>query len=216
MKKVNIYWELLIGAIVIAPFIYLLIIWNKIPIEVPIHFDAQGNPDGYGTRGNLGLLILFLSIGTYLFLRYIPKIDPKKNFSIFKATYFKLRIILSLFFTVLCFIIIFSALDKALNTSVFYFIFALLFSLMGNYMSNIRPNYFLGVRTPWALENEMNWKKTHFITGRVWFIGGILIGVSVLLLPKDLSAYIFLGSLIPIALFPIIYSFIYYQKNNQN
>lgn len=215
MNANKIYREVLIGSVVLAPLIYLMFLWNTLPIQIPIHFDGQGNPDGYGTKGNLVLIISFLSVGVYLLLLYIPKIDPKKNFSIFSSTYVKLRVILSLFFSVICFIIIFSVRNSELNTLAFYFMFALLFSLMGNYMSNIRPNYFIGLRTPWALEDELNWKKTHFITGRIWFIAGIVLGISMLVLPIDYRVYIFLSVLFVISIFPVIYSFYHFKKHSK-
>lgn len=83
-------------------------------------------------------------------------------------------------------------------------------------MSNIRPNYFIGLRTPWALENETNWKKKHFITGRIWFIAGIVLGISMLVLSKDYRVYIFLSVVIVMSIFPVIYSFYHFKKQNKN
>lgn len=215
MKTTKIFKELLIGSIVVAPLLYFLYIWNTLPTEIPIHFDAQGNPNNYGSRSHIALTLLFLSVGTYLFLMYIPKIDPKKNFSIFSNTFVKLRFILTLFFSSICFIIISSVKTGELNTTYFYMLFALMISLFGNYMSNIRPNYFLGIRTPWTLESELNWKKTHFVTGRLWFFSGILLVIFILVLSKNHIIYVYIGSIILLALFPIIYSFYLFIKDGK-
>jgi uncharacterized membrane protein len=216
MKTTKIFKELLIGIIVAAPLLYFFYLWNSLPDEIPIHFDAQGNPNNYGSKSNIALTLLFLSVGTYLFLMYIPKIDPKKNFSIFSDTFVKLRFILSLFFSAICFIIIFSVKEKELNTTLFYIVFAVLISLMGNYMSNIRPNYFLGIRTPWALESERNWKKTHFFTGRLWFFSGILLATLILVLPVEIKIYVYIGVIILLALFPVVYSYVIYNKDGKS
>lgn len=215
MKTTKIFKELLIGSIVVAPLIYFFYLWNSWPAEIPIHFDAQGNPDNYGSKSTIALTLFFLSVGTYLFLMYIPKIDPKKNFSIFNNTFVKLRFILSLFFSAICFIIILSVKDKDLNITLFYIVFAILISLMGNYMSNIKPNYFLGIRTPWALESETNWKKTHFFTGRLWFFSGITLGVLLLVLPLNYRAYVFFGVITLVSIFPFLFSFYYYHKTSR-
>ena len=86
MKTNRILKELLIGCIVITPLLFYLFIWNSLPTTIPIHFDAQGNPNNYGSRSYIAITLFFLTIGLYLFLRYIPKIDPKNNFSIFQAS----------------------------------------------------------------------------------------------------------------------------------
>ena len=216
MKTTKIFKELLIGSIAIAPLLYYFYIWNSLPEVIPVHFDAQGNPNNYGSRSYIALTIFFLSVGTYLFLMYIPKIDPKKNFSIFSDTYVKLRFILTLFFSAVCFNIIFSVKGKGLNPSFFYLAFAIVIALIGNYMSNIRPNYFLGIRTPWALENESNWKKTHFVTGRLWFFSGILIAVLIFVLPVNYFIYVYIGFIILLALFPVLYSYIIYSKSDKS
>ena len=216
MKTTKIFKELLIGGIVVAPLLYFLYIWKTLPTEIPIHFDAQGNPNNYGSRSHIALTLFFLSVGTYLFLMYIPKIDPKKNFSIFSDTFVKLRFILTLFFSSICFIIISSVKTGVLNTTYFYILFAIMISLFGNYMSNIRPNYFLGIRTPWALESESNWRKTHFITGRLWFFSGIILFISILLLPDNYTIYFYLGFIFLLALFPIVYSFYLFTKNGKS
>ncbi len=207
----KIYKELLIGGIVVAPLLYFLYIWNTLPTEIPIHFDAQGNPNNFGSRSYVALTLFFLSIGTYLFLMYIPRIDPKKNFSIFSDTFIKLRFLLSLFFSLICFFIIHSVKNGELSTTYFYVTFAIMISLFGNYMSNIRPNYFIGIRTPWTLESESNWKKTHFITGRLWFITGIIMGILLVVLPSKYAVVTFIGSIVLIAIFPLAYSFLKFK-----
>jgi len=216
MKTTKIFKELLIGSIVIAPLLYFFYIWNFLPAEIPIHFDAYGNPNNYGNKSDIALTILFLSVGTYLLLMFIPKIDPKKNFLVFNNTFVKLRFILTLFFSTICFIIISSVQKGELNTSLFFIMFTLLISLIGNYMSNIRPNYFIGIRTPWALESESNWKKTHFITGRLWFFSGILLTILIIIPSAGFKTYAYIGFIILLILFPILYSFAIFIKEEKS
>jgi len=118
----------------------------------------------------------------------------------------------SLFFSLICFIIIHSVKNGELNTIYFYFTFAIMISLFGNYMSNIRPNYFIGIRTPWTLESESNWKKIHFISGRLWFITGIIMGILLFALPAKYAVDTLIGSIVLIAIFPLTYSFLKYKS----
>lgn len=49
------------------------------------------------------------------------------------------------------------------------------FLITSNYMKTIKHNYFIGIRVPWTLESEQNWKKTHHIGSYTWVIGGLLL-----------------------------------------
>ncbi len=60
MRKTKIFKELIIGGIVVAPLLYLFYIWNNLPTEIPIHFNAHGNPDNYGSRSYVALTLFFL------------------------------------------------------------------------------------------------------------------------------------------------------------
>ena len=60
-----------------------------------------------------------------------------------------------------------------------------LFAVMGNLMPKIRQNYFIGIKTPWALEDEDNWRRTHRMAGRLWFAAGLLM-MLLSVLPKEI------------------------------
>lgn len=211
MKTRKTIKELLIGCITVAPLVYYFYLWSSLPATIPIHFDALGHPNDYGSKSYIAITLFLLTIGVYLFLRYIPKIDPKNNFSIFHNTFFKLQLILALFFSVICFIIINSVKYGETNTSLIFIIISFLISIIGNYMGNIRPNYFIGIRTPWTLENELIWKKTHYLTSRLWFVSGIVLGVLLVVLPPEYIVATFISSVMLLAIYPFAYSFMKYQ-----
>ncbi len=212
MKTSKPFKELFIGCIAIAPLLYYFYLWNSLPETIPIHFDAYGNPNNYGSRSYMAVTLLFLTIGVYFFLRFLPKIDPKKNFNIFHNTFYKLRLVLTIFFTALGFIIIESVKNGETSTSLIFMIISLLISIIGNYMGNIRPNYFIGIRTPWTLENESIWKRTHHLTGRLWFISGIALGILMMVLPQLYIVPVFIFVIALIVIYPLAYSFSRYLK----
>jgi uncharacterized membrane protein len=47
-------------------------------------------------------------------------------------------------------------------------------ALIGNYLPKCKFNYTMGIRVPWTLASEDNWRKTHRMAGPVWVVGGIL------------------------------------------
>lgn len=92
----------------------------------------------------------------------------------------------------------------------------LLFAFLGNYMYNIKPNYFVGIRVPWTLNSDYNWKKTHQLGGRIWFIGGILITIISLLIPAVYAHIVLTVVLAIMVIIPIGYSFILFKKEKDN
>src|SRR5438309_3934620 len=88
----------------------------------------------------------------------------------------------------------------------------LFFAFMGNVMHSIKPNYFAGLRTPWTLEDPDNWRATHRLAGKLWFAGGLVTTVAVLLLPTVAGFIVFMGILAVLVLIPIIYSYRYFKK----
>jgi uncharacterized membrane protein len=88
----------------------------------------------------------------------------------------------------------------------------ILFVFMGNYFKVIKPNYFIGIKTPWTLENEEVWKLTHLLAGKMWVIGGIAIVIGSLIVPEDINFYIFMSITAVISFVPIVYSYFIYKK----
>ena len=50
-----------------------------------------------------------------------------------------------------------------------------LFVGVGNYLPRMRQNYTFGVRTPWALADETNWKRTQRVGGISFMVLGVLL-----------------------------------------
>jgi len=86
----------------------------------------------------------------------------------------------------------------------------LIFTLLGNYMGNIRPNYFVGIKVPWTLNNDVVWIRTHKLAGKLWFWGG-LIGIAALFVFKN-PTLVLVPILLVITIVPVVYSYIIYQR----
>ena len=57
----------------------------------------------------------------------------------------------------------------------------ILLIVIGNLLPRARPNWFVGIRTPWTLSSDRVWEKTHRFGGRVFVAGGLLITIAALL-----------------------------------
>jgi len=146
---------------------------------------------------------------------FLPKITAKEeNIQRMGKKYYRLRLILQLFTsTIMLIILLVSA--EATEISIerlLAYSFILFMLLFGNYMGNIRQNHFMGIRTPWTLENEEIWKKTHQLGGRLWIIAAIIGFILFFFLPNNWA----LMSVIVLMTIPMIlaaiYSFVLFQK----
>jgi len=214
------YFKYLIWPIALVPLVYLLSIWQGLPEEMAMHFDLKGNPDRYGNKSELLIMAAALSamsILIYFGLSNIYKIDPKKYAADNKDRLHRMGFAIAIFIVALTCFIIYSTSKGNMRMSMRY-IFAgigLLLCLMGNYMHTIKPNYFAGLRLPWTLNNEDNWRKTHLLAGKLWFIGGLVIAILCLLVPGTAAIVLFFIATIVLILVPVVYSYRLYKKNDQ-
>ena len=108
--------------------------------------------------------------------------------------------------------IIYSVQQVESKPTLIFALIGLLFAGLGNYFKTIKPNYFIGIRTPWTLENEEVWKKTHHFGGKLWFAGGLLIFILSLIIPIVYSFYVLMTVTVIISIIPIIYSYLEFKK----
>ena len=198
-------------AVALLPFVYLAYIWNELPKEVPMHWNASGEIDRWGDKSELFMMLFMLTGITYFVFLIIPYIDPKQKLQNMGNKLNNLRLILGLFMSALAIYILYSVQQKTSNPVLIFPLIGLLFAFLGNYFKTIKPNYFIGIRTPWTLENEEVWKKTHLMGGKLWFVGGLLMALT-FVLPNEIQLYTFLGITAVITIVPIVYSYLEFKK----
>ena len=198
-------------AVALLPFVYLAYIWNELPKEVPMHWNASGEIDRWGDKSELFMMLFMLTGITYFVFLIIPYIDPKQKLQNMGNKLNNLRLILALFMSALAIYILYSVQQKTSNPVLIFPLVGLLFAFLGNYFKTIKPNYFIGIKTPWTLENEEVWKKTHLMGGKLWFVGGLLMAMT-FVLPNDVQFYTFMGITAVISIVPIVYSYLEFKK----
>ncbi len=207
--------ELPLLLIVALPFVYLASIWGALPEEVPIHWNVAGEVDGYGSKSSLLLLPFLLPVLTYVVLLVVPSIDPKKTIHKMGNKYGQIKFAMTTLMSGLaCFFIYQAQSTEAMNTNFIFVIIGVLLLVVGNYMKTIQPNYFMGIRTPWTLESETVWKKTHALAGVLWVIGGMLVVLLGLLMQSELAFGLMMTIVILLALIPMVYSYIIFKKED--
>lgn len=84
-----------------------------------------------------------------------------------------------------------------------------LYLVLGNFLPTVKPNYTIGFRIPWTLNDPDNWYHTHRFGGKCMVIGGI---IMILTSPLQ-NMWILLAAAIVPCLLPAIYSYLYYRKS---
>jgi uncharacterized membrane protein len=201
---------------IIAPAIYLAIIWNKLPEKVAIHFNLLGNPDRYGSKNGLiiGIAVLMVvAAAIWLLMPLVYKIDRKKRAVENKTRLLRMAFAISIFISfVACVVINSTIYDTHFNVRIIFGSIGLVWCIMGNYMHNIKPNHFAGFRNSWTLNNEENWRKTHLLGSKIWFSGGLLVAIASFFAPRNIAIITLVVVSLLIILIPFIYSYLLYKN----
>ncbi|WP_088226964.1 SdpI family protein [Desulfosporosinus sp. FKB] len=204
-------WPILI--LIVLGFAMGIYFYPSLPNRVPIHWNAQGQVNGYGSKlfGTFGIPVIILAL--YIMFVALPFIDPKrKNYRAFESTYQFLKYLLVVFFLGMQLITLLIASGRVMNQPVLIQVMvSLLFILLGNVMGRFKHNYFVGIRTPWTLANEEVWRKTHRLAAPLWVFGGIL-NILLALAGITFNGRGFILILAIIALVPIGYSYLVYHR----
>jgi uncharacterized membrane protein len=222
MKLLKNEWLQLL--ILIAPFCAVALLWDKLPARIPIHWNARGEIDNYSGRAFGTLLMPIINIFLAALLAGLPRMDPKfKNSDaeagISVARIFKIiRLLITGFNACVEFAVLAFALHYHFDMTRFAVgLMALLFIVLGNLMNKLRPNYFMGIRTPWTLESRTVWLKTHRLGGQIMFVGGIAMLLLAFLLPTEqLVWWGILPISILITLVPVTYSYFCYRSEKKD
>lgn len=208
IKKIDI----VILIIILISFGIAIYYYPQMPEKMASHWNAKGEIDGY--MGKFWGLYLMPGITALMYLMFliIPKIDPlKKNIEKFRV-YFDWFILLMVAFLLYIYILTIAAnLEYAFNmTTMILPAIGVLFIYIGFLVQHAKRNWFIGIRTPWTLSNDVVWQKTHKLGGKLFKIAGILVLLSIIF--ESVALWIILGAALIAGLYPVIYSYFEYEK----
>ena len=211
MKR-NYWFRIIKILLVLAMIVVGCLVYNKLPAIIPIHRNAQGVPNGswskLWTLIGLPIAVIVLIVLFY----FLPKLDPrKKNYPWFATAWEAMQLMILWFFSYIYFVIIYIVLHP--NISIMPWMLGgigVLFVALGIGMRHVKSNYFIGIRTPWTLENETVRNKTHKVGSRMFGLAWIVFLVnafwSALFIP------VFIVTIILCILIPVVYSYVEYKK----
>lgn len=211
-----------LGALCIVSFLGHLALFPQLPDIVPTHWDAAGNVDGWsGRMATLGLDLL--PLGLLALFYALPKIDPRGkayermgSFYTGVVTLFTVFLICMTWTTELTVFGIIPQNESPIGifTGVTVGIGLM---LLGNYLPKVKRNYSFGCKTPWALDNDQNWRLTHRFGGVAMVLAGLVTVVSGLFSRQmgGTAVVLLLAAVIGSSLATYAYSYLVFRNGNK-
>lgn len=176
---------------------------------VPLHWNAAGQPNGYGPAWLAFLLVPAITVGLVGLFALIPRIEPRRaNLLRSGSAYTTVAFAVLLLMLGVSIVTVLAGVGRGVPvTAVIGAGTGLLFVVLGNVMTTVRSNFMFGVRTPWTLTSDLAWDKTHRLVGRLWVIAGVvMVLVSLAGRPEVLVAVILVSAIGSLAV-AYIYSY---------
>lgn len=214
----------------ILNFLTLILVSFGLPDFVPTHVNIYGSIDSFGSKWFIPLfgIVPIILIAIYILYLYYGESDINRSIED------KVIPAIAFLFIIISWIPVFLALGfsdsnnplNLLSMDIFHFpidivpliliLLSVFFIFIGYFMESIKPNHFLGIRTPWTLKNDIVWKKTHKLGSYTYMIAGfILLVYALATFLSNNIVYSIIGlllSIILVLIIPILYS---YYKFNQ-
>ena len=182
--------------------------YKKMPETIPTHWGLNNEIDDYSTKFSAFIKTPIFLILINIFSCFMLDNDPKninKNKLIILIG--KATVPLALLITFI--ISVFYGLGKEINVMVIVSLFVgFLLIIMGNYLPKTKRNYTVGIKLPWTLNSDENWRKTHRLGGYTFILGGLFFLIS----PFVGNQYLILITIAIIFFIPMIYSFYLYKN----
>lgn len=192
----------------LLPVVLALVLYDKLPDQIPIHFSGNGTPDNYLPKALavFGLPVILTAINAYLHFRLST--DPRKenaSFAIKQISKWLVPVLSLVFLPISMFMSMGAEIPIAtIGTALA----GVVIVICGNYLPKCRRNYTVGIKLPWTLDNEDNWNKTHRFAGYLWVVVGIALIVSAFFV----TVYVIVGAVVLLVALPIVYSYLTYRK----
>lgn len=192
---------LIAGAVAVSIALY-----PSLPERVPMHWNLHGQVDGWMpkswgaflTVGFMALSLLLIVGGQWLSPANF-KVEP------FRCAFNYLMVIASAMGAYVHGLVLTAALNpdgdygRWLIAGIFVF-----FAWIGNFLGKTRRNFWVGIRTPWALADERVWIATHRLGAWIITGAGLAGAVATILGVPPIWCFILLLAALAV---PCLYSF---------
>ncbi|MFP9192871.1 SdpI family protein [Natronosalvus vescus] len=206
----------LAGSFVVFSAMVSVIAAPELPDQVVSNWNAAGEPSGTMSKSLALGLMPSLTAGLLGLFAVIPRIDPlRANIAEFR-TYYD------------WFVVVFASYMFLIHTGIiafnlgyeFDFVYLILLGAAGLFyycgvvLTHANRNWFVGIRTPWTLSDEVVWDRTHALGGKLFKLTAILTVVGLLF--GEYALYFFFVPVVVTAIITVVYSYYLYEQIDRN
>ncbi|MFD1954777.1 SdpI family protein [Paenibacillus thailandensis] len=165
-----------------------LIVYPDMPDRLPVHWGISGEADRFADK-TAGLFLLpGIALLLSLFMEVSAGLEARRKHgeANLPNMYIIRNIVVLGLMLLQAYVIYFGYGGQLPISKVMAIVLGLIFIVTGNYMPRLRPNRFVGIRTPYTLSNPDAWRKANRLGGMLFAAGGALMLLT-LALPTQLQ-----------------------------
>ena len=200
--------------VMLLPILVGLILWNKLPDQIPTHFNTAGDADGWSSKafGVFGLPLILVAFQWLCGLGSL-KMDPKAEN--LEGKVFSLVLwIIPVLSVVLHALVYCTALGMEMNVQIFMpVLVGVMMVIIGNWLPKCKQTYTLGIKLPWTLADEDNWNRTHRFAGPIWVVCGMIIMVCAIF--GGAFLWVMLAAFLVMIAAPTVYSYLLFRSKQK-
>lgn len=200
-------------ALAIITLLMTVVLYPSLPNQIPMTWGTDGTV-GYNDKYQIffmsGMGILFAVLFDIL-----PKIDPRrKNYQKFGSYYDGFCVFMQLFLLIMNGVILTESFRPGtVSVPVITMLcMGILFLFIGNILPKVKSNFYMGIKTPWALSSDEVWRKTHRLGGKCFFLVGIVLIASSFLPDQEAVFWITFVCIMAACLIPSAMSYIWWRR----
>jgi uncharacterized membrane protein len=188
--------------------------YPQLPAQVATHWGIDGQANGWSSRLMAVLLLPLIVIAVAAVMLAVPRIDPRReSWDLHGRTYWWVTNLVLCFLLAAHVMVLGEGLGWQLPIARLVPVaVGVLLVLMGNVMPRLRPNWFMGIRTPWTLSSDEVWRRTHRLGGACLVVAGVLIALSGFL-RQGVTLYFLIGAVGVCVLVPVGYSWLLWRRS---
>jgi uncharacterized membrane protein len=188
--------------------------YPRLPDQVATHWGIDGEANGWSGPLTAVLMVPLIVLAVASLMLAVPRIDPRReSYEQHGKTYWWVTNLVLCFLVAVHVLVLGEGLGWQLPIARLVPVsVGLLLVLVGNVLPRLRPNWFMGIRTPWTLSSDDVWRRTHRLGGVCLVATGALISLSGFL-GQGAPFYLLVGSVAVCVLVPVVYSWLLWRRS---
>ncbi|MBI4406356.1 SdpI family protein [Candidatus Micrarchaeota archaeon] len=207
-----------IAAIIISLAVGVALL-GSLPDQVASHWNLDGVADGFVQKELFVFGFPVLMLLTFLAVSLLPNVkELKREMTLLHREYASFKAALLIFLAYVYVVVLLSNTDYApLHVSTSQLLFpgiAVLLYYIGKILPRLKRNHLIGIRTPWTLQSDEAWHKTHLLGSKLFKALAVVIMLATLT-ASTISTYMVVVPLIAAGIILVAYSYSVREKKEE-